>query len=63
MEPKRLDGCAQKDCPRSAVCCFTWPGRTQQLACRECGERARNIAAAMGVELEILKLDKEGFPF
>lgn len=37
--------------PRSR---FTWPGNKEQLACKECAERARNMAAAMGFELEIL---------
>ena len=33
---------------------FTWPGNKEQLACAECAERARNTAAAMFFNLEIL---------
>lgn len=38
---------------------FTWPGSDEQLACAACAARARGVANAMGLHLQVLPLELE----
>lgn len=41
-------------CDGKPVFRFTWPGQPEAYACKVCAQRAQNIAAVLGLYLEIL---------
>lgn len=45
--------CEIDQCEREAVARFTWPGREELQACAVCALKAKRIARAMGLELEV----------
>lgn len=49
--------CGTTICEAPATHRFTWPGRDEQLACETCAARARGVAAAMGLHLQVLPLE------
>jgi hypothetical protein len=53
-EPNLLvQRCASRRCAGFPVARFTWPGSNEQLACLLCAEKAREVADALGMHLQI----------
>lgn len=50
--------CDVDHCEREAVAAFTWPGREELNACAVCALKAKRIARAMGLELEVRSLEE-----
>lgn len=55
--------CGTTTCEAAATRRFTWPGRDEQLACEPCAARARGVAAAIGLHLQVLPLVEELLTF
>lgn len=60
-EDSPIDGtmqfpCGQKDCHELATCRFAWPGKDESLACEAHGQRAKGVAQAMGMYLQVRPL-------
>lgn len=45
-------------CTNRSAFRFTWPGRTESTICQTCVHKLRNLAAAMGLELQLLPYEE-----
>src|SRR4051812_41289582 len=52
-----LDECETTTCAAAATHRFTWPGHDEQKACEPCAARARAVAAALGLHLQVLRVE------
>jgi len=48
--------CSQADCEQIATYRFTWPGSDEQKCCAACALKAKGIADAMGLHLQVRPL-------
>lgn len=55
-EPNLLvQRCASRRCEGVPVARFTWPGSNEQLACLACALKAKEVADALGLHLQVLR--------
>jgi hypothetical protein len=55
-EPNLLvQRCASRRCEGFPTARFTWPGNKEQLACLGCALKAKEVAEALGITLQILR--------
>jgi hypothetical protein len=48
--------CAQHGCDLLAIARFTWPGKDEQVVCAVHAVKAREVARALGMHLQIVML-------
>ena len=53
-------GCNQKNCDQPAAFRFTWPGQDEAGICIDHVATLQNIAAAMGLHLQVIPLTVPG---